>query len=383
MKIIHIAVNYLDGLGYQENLLPLYQKNAGDDVIVVSSRQKVSKSFLEPACRVDILNKGREYYLDGIKIYRIDTYLNISSTAFICFGLGDILEKESPDVIFHHNVGLATLSVASNYKKRHPNVKLYVDNHADWINESKNRIWHLFYYDFLMPLHLKYHGDNVDYFIGVSPLRCQYLNQVYRVPQNRIRFLPIGCDTEKVKQVNESKAELRVKHTIPQESFVVVSGGKIDRKKGTLTLIEACKELQKENPNLFLVLFGKIDEEISTEVMKHKWIKMFGWCDRIKTISLLRMADVACWPWLHTTLIEDSVAAGTPLVVKMSDNVSHFAREEAGVFMKNGNKDELMAAMMEVKENKDIYQSNVFKARQRYGYANLVRLLESEDFCEI
>ena len=107
-----------------------------------------------------------------------------------------------------------------------------------------------------------------------------------------------------------------------------------------------------------------------------------GWCDRTTTLSILTMSDVACWPWLHTTLIEDSVACGTPLVVKMSDNVSHFAREEAGVFMRVGDKNELKKALVEVKSNHALYCNNALNARDKFSYSNLIKLLEQEVFCE-
>ena len=234
----------------------------------------------------------------------------------------------------------------------------------------------------LIPSQVKRIGNMVDYYIGVSPLRCKYLNKIFKVPQNKIRFLPIGCDTEQATQVTENRETLRVKFDVTQNAFVVVSGGKIDRTKGTLTLIEACEVFRQKSENVQLVLFGRIDDEVKSEASRHDWIKMLGWCDRITTLSLLKMADVACWPWLHTTLIEDSVASGTPLVVKRSDNVSHFEKENAGVFLEKGNKEELIDALLEIKNNAEMYRLNAFKAREKYSYATLIKKLERETFCE-
>ena len=109
-----------------------------------------------------------------------------------------------------------------------------------------------------------------------------------------------------------------------------------------------------------------------------KWI-FIGGVDN----ALLKMADVACWPWLHTTLIEDSVASGTPLVVKMSDNVSHFAKEKAGVFMKCGDCEELAKALLEAQKNNEEYRLNALMARDKYSYATLVERLNNESFFEL
>lgn len=382
MKIVHISENYIEGWGYQENLLPQYQKRVGHDVVVISDNNHLKYIQSQELANI-IVKKGCEYEYDGIKIYKIMTYLNTSSTSFFCHGLYKILEREQPDMIFHHNVNCSTLPVAARYKRHHPQVRLYADNHADWINESKNQIWHKVFYDTLIPWTVRRLGDKVDFYIGVSPLRCQYLKEVFRVPANIIRFLPIGCDTIGTAQVTECRKQLRQQFNIREDAFVVVSGGKLDRSKGTLALIEACRNLKEEMSNLCLVLFGKIDDEVTKAAQSQDWITMVGWCDRKKTLSLLKMADVACWPWLHTTLIEDSVASGIPLVVKLSDNVSHFAKTQAGVFMEKGDVAELMQSLLEAKTNLETYRSNVAKARDKYSYATLVERLEDESFCEL
>ena len=382
MKIVHISENYIEGWGYQENLLPLYQKRAGHDVVVISDNAHL-KYVQNRELAEQIAAKGTEYEYDGIKIYKVKTILNTSSTSFACKGLYKILEKEQPDMIFHHNVNVSTLTVAARYKSLHPEVRLYADNHADWINESKNRLWHWFFYDTLIPWQVRHLGDNVNYYIGVSPLRCQYLHEVFKVPENKVRFLPIGCDTVGAEQVTESREQLRLQYKIEDDAFVVVSGGKLDRSKGTLSLIEACEKLKAKMANQRMVLIGKIDEEVTHVAKSKDWITLEGWCDRMKTLSLLKMADVACWPWLHTTLIEDSVASGTPLVVKMSDNVGHFAKEQAGVFMEKGQVSELVKSIIDAKTNIATYRENASKARQKYSYATLIKRLEDESFCEL
>lgn len=382
MKIIHITENYIEGWGYQENLLPLYQKRAGHDVVVISDNDHL-KYAQNPTLAEKIISRGMEYEQDGIKIYKIKTYFASSTSSFFCKGLYKILKIEAPDVIFHHNVNPSTLSVAASYKKHHVNVRLYADNHADWINESKNQLWHFLYYDLLIPFKVKCYGEKVDYYIGVTPLRCQYLNKVYKVPNNKIRFLPIGCDTGQTAQIKENRDVLKKKYGLEPQSCVVVTGGKIDRSKGTLTLIDACDEFRKEHSDVHLVLFGKIDEEVRAYASHYSWITILGWCDRATTLSLLKMADIACWPWLHTTLIEDSVASGTPLVVKLSDNVSHFAREKAGVFMKSGDCEELTNALRDAQKNNEEYRRNALLARDKYSYATLVDRLDNELFYEL
>lgn len=377
MKIIHISENYFEGWGYQENLLSLYQKRAGHDVVVISSNKQ--NKVLRKARGI----RGNEYMFDGIKIYRIKTYANTTDTSLFCYGLYNILNKEKPEMIFHHNLNISTLSVTARYKRSNPTIKLYVDSHVDWINESKNRVWHKFFYDILIPWQVKRLADIVNFYIGVSPLRCQYLNKVFKVPEEKVRFLPIGCDTAGAEQVIDTKHDLRNRYKISQNAFVVACGGKLDRLKGINELVEACGNLRKRITELRLLLFGKIEKDVMQIIETKDWIIQMGWCDRITTLKLLKMSDVACWPWLHTTLIEDSIAAGVPIVVKKSDNVSHFINEQAGIFMDNGDIVEIEESLFNIKANVGTYKENVMNARNKYSYAKVIERLADESFYKI
>ena len=68
------------------------------------------------------------------------------------------------------------------------------------------------------------------------------------------------------------------------------------------------------------------------------------------------------------------------LVVKMSDNVKHFAREKAGVFMEHGNKEEIESSILTIQSNVEQYRNNVLHARDIYSYSSLARRLEEGSF---
>ena len=270
--------------------------------------------------------------------------------------------------------------VASWYKRKHPEVKLYFDNHADWINRSPNKYWNKLYTDGFQKLVVKLSGKYVDRYYGVTPLRCDYLHQVYGIPKDKISLLPIGCDTKRAQAIEVDKHEERIKMGIPEDAFVVVTGGKMDKSKGTLELIEACKGLRTEIPNLHLLLFGKADNEVLNAAYQQPFVIRKGWCDRRETLTLLKISDVACWPKLHTTLIEDSIACGVPLIVKSSGNVRHFAKEKAGVFLQTGDKDELIVAIKKMITSKKEYDEHAAKAKRAFSYVSIAEALSKGDY---
>lgn len=379
MKIVHVALMFEEGWGYQENLLPLYQSDNGDDVVIVTDYNHVN-DYRRPK----IQTPEREYVYNNVKICRIDTYLNTHSFSFLCRGLYRLLEKEKPDVIFHHDLlSFSTLFIVLQFKKKHKDVKLYVDNHVDWLNENKNLIWHFTFYDFIIPLQVRLYQHLINYYLGVTPLRCQYLHDVFKVKEDKIKYLPIGCDTKSVDMQVPSKIELRAHFTIEDDCLVVASGGKMEKRKGTISLIKACDFLFKSGTNLKLILFGKMDDEVASIINNKPWINVMGWCDRKLTLSLLKMSDIACWPLLHTTLIEDAVAAGTPIIVKKSDNVRHFEKTNAGVFLEEGNVEELIESILKILNNYPSYKENVEKARDLFSYSTIVKRLNDESFYTI
>jgi len=379
MRFVHISAFYYDGWGYQDNLLPEYQHDNGNDVFIISGNARLYNIKDKDAIET-IVAKGNAYEINGVKIRKIKYLLNTSNASFLCGGLYKTLCEVQPDAIMHHGLITSTLIVASFYKRKHPKVKLYVDNHADWINCSHNKYWNKLYTKGYQRLVVKMTMKYVDMYFGVTPLRCEYLHKVHGIPENKISLLPIGCDTKRAQAIKYDRIEERKKIGIPEDAFVVVTGGKMDKSKGTLELIEVCKELRKEVPCLYLLMFGKADDDVLCEAQQHPFIITKGWCDRQETLTLLSISDVACWPKLHTTLIEDSIACGTPLIVKSSGNVRHFDKEGVGVFLQTGEKEELEAAVKTMITSKKEFDDHAAIAKKTFSYVSIADALSKGDY---
>lgn len=379
MKIVHITHHYIDGWGYQDNLLPLYQHFQGDDVLVVSDNDHLGYTQ-DPALAESIIAKGDAYTIQGVRIRKIRCYFNTSNTSLLCQGLYRLLKHEKPELILHHGIDSSSMVIAAIYKLRHPSVRLYVDNHADSINESRNRLWDFCYNRLLLTATVKLLGGVVDKYLGVTLLRCHYLHRKFGVPYSRIDFLPIGCDTKSVDDLQIDITLLRRQYDIPDDAFIIASGGKMDASKGILELIDAIETMQSERPPIHLILFGKADEEVARKADKKLFVTRLGWCNRETTLSLLSLADVACWPLLHTTLIEDAVACGTPIIVKSSGNVRHFEKEGNGIFLKKGDKLELADAIRTLRTNYTMYAKVAQTTRLRYSYDTIATSLKKGTF---
>lgn len=372
MKIVHICISgpYIDGWGYQDNLLPEYltDHNIDNHIIACSN---VFPNYLPKNQIEDIKQKGNHYTFNGITINRIPA-TKITTTFVIPHGLYNELKNISPDVIFHHGVNSTSLLVASIYAKKNKCI-LLCDNHADTINISKNSIWNYAYHKLLIRYTIKFLCTNIYKFYGVSHGRCNFLQEYYRIPLKKIDFLPIGADT-KTSDLIESKNSLRQKYHFQNDDLIVVSGGKMGIGKGTDLLIRAVSDLNKKGRGIKIILFGKFEdketENLATE--NAKFISYQGWCNRQKTLELLKLADIACWPIHHTTLIEDTISVSTPLILRKTSTTEHLIHNN-GFWVENN-----LVDILDKFFSKDIHNdihNGCIKMRTKLSYNSVANKL--------
>lgn len=374
MRIVHICISapYIDGWGYQENLLPRYLQKLGVENHVIASRNDFP-AYLTPEDKAAIVAKGEDYQVDGIHVRRIKTK-QLTTSLLFTKGLSKALDEIHPDVIFHHNFNCTSLVVAARYATR-KKIPFLVDNHADVINISKNKLWAFVYYRLLIGLSCKLIRKTITVAYGVTQARCDFMRDWYGVPKNIIKMFPIGADTD-LADALPPKESLREKYGFQQGDFIVVSGGKMGINKGTKQLIDTVEELKTTYQNIRLVLFGAFEDNDTLPLaQKSDVVSVHGWCDRTKTLELLKMADVACWPVHHTTLIEDAIAVCTPIIVRKTGNTEHLV-DGNGVWIDGVTKETLKSAILAFLLNQDEaqrsnLQSACEKMKNRIGYSTI------------
>ena len=152
MKIVHIAPNapYNDYWGYQENILPKYQKMLGHEVtLIITNTKHENGKIVECLCDDYVLK-------DGVRVIRMKSK-NHSFVRPIARKLDswlevyDILENIKPDFIYHHGMISSTMKQVVKYKRDiHPNCIIVQDNHLDYnigfsINSKKGKLANWFY----------------------------------------------------------------------------------------------------------------------------------------------------------------------------------------------------------------------------------------------
>jgi 1,2-diacylglycerol 3-alpha-glucosyltransferase len=328
MKIVHLCLSsvFIDGYSYQENLLPKYHKILGHTVTVVASLLSFD-SFGSP-CLLE--GESVKINSDDVKVvridykrpfYRINKFLRIYSNLFIT------LKNEKPDMLFIHDFSFLDIVQVLRYKKYNPTIEIIVDCHTDYINSAKSIISKYLFHHFVWRFFAKLLSPHVKVFYGVTPLRCDFLKNAYKINIEKVDLLVMGVDDFllKKKNFNEIKHSISSKFQIEEDSFVIVTGGKIDSKKNIHLLIRAFLEIN--NPKLILLIFGTVSKEYKLEfdniINLNRNIKFAGWLNSNEILDYLIYSDLIIFPGTHSVLWEQAVAIGKPCIFKYWEGMTH------------------------------------------------------------
>lgn len=375
MKIVHLCLScfYIDNYSYQENMLPKYHVKMGHEVTVIASLVSFNKDgkpcLLETASE-HIDKNGykviRLEYKKPRKLYKVLRRYN---------GFYKILEKENPDIIFSHGMSMADYSVLRRYLKKNPSVKLFADNHADYINSGTNFLSK----NILHKLIWRHFAKKIEPFLikcyGVTPMRCRFLKEMYHIDNNIIEYLPMGVDDEAIPDNRtEVRNNIRKHYNIGNDSILIFTGGKIDNRKNTHILIDAIKQIN--NPQIHLVICGVLSPEM--DYLKEEFndnMHYLGWCDSEQVMNNMIASDFACFPGTHSTLWEQAVGVGLPCILKHWNEMTHMDVDGNCIFVKGDDVDELQDVINRMM-NKDFYiqqKEKAGKASKLFLYSDIAK----------
>ena len=326
MKVLHLCIQspYNDYWGYQENLLPKYQRKLGHDVTVITT------NTMHKGTEIVTVDTADYTLADGQRIIRID-YVKYKpkriSDIFRYFRIYDILCSIRPDFIMVHSLGnLSVLQVRKYIRKVNPECKVVADNHLDYYNGkgllSIRHLPHRIIYRVLNNIMQKYY--KVVY--GITPWRMQYMQDIFWIKKSKSRLLMMGADDERIDIANRDRisAEVRAKHNIEDDDFLIVSGGKIDKSKNIHILIDAINKLDSEK--IKLIIFGAPTNdmrEMLEAASKNPKIKSIGWIDADEVYNYFLAADLVVFPGTHSVMWEQACACEVPCVFKHWEGMHH------------------------------------------------------------
>ncbi len=354
MKILHLILlgSYTDGFSYQENLLPKYHKKAGHEVEIITS--------------VLVRDSGGNYadyrgdleYTDqnGIEVVRIPYRppKKLSKIFRRYKGLYPALERAKPDIMFIHGCQFADMDIVAKYLGAHPQIRVFVDNHADLNNSARNFFSKNILHKRLWKSRARMIEPFAEKFYGVVPAREDFLKEIYGLPESKCGLLVMGVDDDEAQKALAPgvRAERRREYGASDSDFVIVTGGKIDENKPqVISLMRAVNSLPDKSVRL--IVFGSVSDMLRQDFEKSLGdrVEYIGWRSSAEIYSDFAAADLVAFPGLHSVLWEQAAGMGKPCAFKRIKGFEHVDLGGNCVFFENDSEEEYTRVIALAKKN--------------------------------
>jgi glycosyltransferase involved in cell wall biosynthesis len=331
MKIVHICQYYNDGFGYQENLLPKYQKKLGNDVVVITSDRR---SYFAGEKVPKIVGTG-QFEDNGVRIERLKISGEFKGRHVRFSNLTMHLESEKPDYIFHHGLTAPSLIEAAKYKQNHPSVLLVADNHADYNNSGRNKLWLNIFYRSLWRSKLSSIIDVINVFFSVTPGCMLFAENELAIPKEKHRLLYLGADIDTNHFSKKWREIIRNDLGFSSTDFVIITAGKIDRAKNTDKIIRALEIANSKCLKLMIV--GSIEKDyekfMDSLIVDHSRIIKLGWIEADKLYRYFSAADIAVFPGGQSAIWQQAISCELPVILRYHPGTEYMLYENNGLFL--------------------------------------------------
>lgn len=318
MKILHCCLSsfYIDDYNYQENILPSINKMDGHEVKIIASTETFVKNS-----KIGYIETGKYFTKDGIEINRVPykKYLPhfIMNKVRQYDNVYNLIDEFSPDVILFHGVAAYDLLTVAKYKKNNPDVKFYVDSHADennsgsnWI--SKNILHKIFYKNIIKKAYFY-----IDKIFSITYETKMWLQKIYNIKEIKIEDFPLGGYILNEEERTKIRKKIRKQLELKDSDMLFVHSGKMDKLKLTQELLQAFIKVNKQN--LKLVIIGSISEkqkgDIEKLLKKNNKIFYLGWKSTDELLEYLCACDLYVQPGSQSATMQNAVCCNSAVAL--------------------------------------------------------------------
>jgi len=330
MRIVHIclAAFYIDGFGYQENILPKVHRQMGHEVEIIAS----TETYLDHA-RLGHVEPSSYINEHGIQVHRLPyarwAPRRLRSKIRAYLGLEERLRAFRPDLIFVHDVQFWDFLTLRRYVLKNP-TPIFADCHADYVNSAQGFVSRRILHRSLYRGILKRVDAVVDRYFPTLPSRADFLHEMYGLDKAKMELLPFGADDTQTVGLDRAavRRDMRAALGIDAQAAVLVTGGKLDLRKNIHTLIERFSAARRAG-NLrssHLIVFGEPNADVQAELDRldiDANVHMLGWTPASEIYKAFWAADLAIFPGTHSVLWEEAIGHGLGAVIHRWPGMDH------------------------------------------------------------
>lgn len=316
MKILHLCLSnyYIDNYGYQENILPIMNKNSGHEVRIIAStevfidnRQLGYVSPSEYITREEIPIERLAYrkILPHFLMKKIRSYNS----------LYDRIESFQPDIILSHGVPMLDLLILKKYKQNYPKTKIFLDSHEDSNNSATNWVSKTFLHRLFYRRVIKSTLESFERILYITKETKDFLVSIYNIPETMLEYYPLGGTISKQEDIRNARERLCNKLNIDENEIIYFHSGKLNAAKRTKELLEAFIQVKANGK---LIIAGEI-EDIYEEEIRHLLIEdnihYVGWLDQQSLRFYLNGCDVYLQPGSQSATLQQALCCNCAVAV--------------------------------------------------------------------
>lgn len=379
MKIAHVISYFQPKLGYEEFYLAKEEQKMGHDVCVITSDRYAPRDYPAAMKLLGPRKRGNGYFIEEtIKTWRLPILFEVLHIVWLR-GLREKLLEVNPDVIICHGMlNLILLRVIFS-KKFFPNSKLVICDSmvVDAVRKGTGPMYKLYGCFFGRTI-----ARMANVLIAVQLGSIEFMNQVYRIPLERIVFIPEGCDTKLFHRSQEARQEIRSHHKISDKDVAFVYAGKIIPEKGVHIFVESSIRLLKESANMKVMLVGSGNPEY-IRIIKER-IACLGFQDKFIFIPMVfhkelfkyySSGDIGVWPKQCSVTMVEAMACGLPVIISDDSGTPDRVSHENGLMYRSGDVEDLKEKMKILldQDTRKRMQRNATEYSQKLDWAIISR----------
>lgn len=214
-----------------------------------------------------------------------------------------------------------------------------------------------------------------DKVVTIARHSYETVHTLYNIPESKLVFIPNALQDEYVDRTQEEVCQLRNKYGFTKDEKLLIFAGRLDLVKGIIELIGAFNLLQKDIPDIRLIIAGDGNFKQCFEAANPCWSRMIftGFIPKEQLFELYAIADVGITPSLHEEfgyVAVEMMMNKLPIIASNSTGLKEILDDgKYGLLVDMNDSDKIvrlknrMIEMLLCPENKRLYKE---LSRQRY-----------------
>lgn len=214
-----------------------------------------------------------------------------------------------------------------------------------------------------------------DKVVTIARHSYETVHTLYNIPESKLVFIPNALQDEYVDRTQKEVCQLRNKYGFTKDERLLIFAGRLDLVKGIIELIGAFNLLQKDIPDIRLIIAGDGNFKQCFESANPCWSRMIftGFIPKEQLFELYAIADVGITPSLHEEfgyVAVEMMMNKLPVIASNSTGLKEILDDgKYGLLVDMNDSDKIvrlknrMIEMLLCPENKRLYKE---LSRQRY-----------------